>query len=96
MEVRKDEETNEYKIFRSDEVVYDDSYNSEITDQYNNQSTMVMREEEEQIYDKSNVKRRILRKDNNRYNSAAFSKIGFLILNIIVFIMSVYFIIIFK
>ena len=85
LEVRRDSETNEYKIFRGSEVVYE-------------QETQILeREEEGQVYDKRNVKVRRLVKENNRtFNNAAFSKIGFLVLNIIIFVMSVYFIIIFK
>ena len=44
LEVRRDSETNEYKIFRGSEVVYE-------------QETQILeREEEGQVYDKRNVK----------------------------------------
>ena len=82
--VYRDSETNEYKIFRGSEVVYE-------------QETQILEREEGQVYDKRNVKVRRLVKENNRtFNNAAFSKISFLVLNIIIFVMSVYFIIIFK
>ena len=85
LEVRKDSETNEYKIFRGTEIVYE------------NESQVLEKEEEGQSYEKTNIKVRKLVKENNRiFNNAAFSKISFLILNIIIFVMSVYFIIIFK
>ena len=85
LEVRKDSETNEYKILRGNEIVYE------------NESQALEKEEENQLYEKKNIKVRRLVKENNRpFNNAAFSKISFLVLNIIIFIMSIYFIIIFK
>ena len=85
LEVRKDSETNEYKIYRGSEIVY------------GNESQILEKEEESKNYEKKNIKvRRLVKEDNRTFNSAAFSKISFLILNIIIFIMSIYFIIIFK
>lgn len=85
LEVRKDSETNEYKIYRGSEIVYE------------NESQVLEKEEESKNYEKKNIKvRRLVKEDNRTFNNAAFSKISFLILNIIIFIMSIYFIIIFK
>jgi len=84
LEVRKDVETNEYKIFRGDEIVYENNYYSDKNNEYDSQ--LLEREEDEQIHDKKNIKVRRLTKDNDRFSNAAFSKIGFLILNIIIFI----------
>ena len=85
LEVRKDSETNEYKIYRGSEIVYE------------NESQVLEKEEESKNYDKKNIKvRKLVKEDNRTFNNAAFSKISFLILNIIIFIMSIYFIIIFK
>lgn len=85
LEVRKDSETNEYKIYRGNEIVYE------------NEPQALEKEEESKIYEKNNTKvRRLVKEDNKPFNNQAFSKISFLILNIIIFIMSIYFIIIFK
>lgn len=85
LEVRKDSETNEYKIYRGNEIVYE------------NEPQALEKEEESKIYEKNNTKvRRLVKEDNKTFNNQAFSKISFLILNIIIFIMSIYFIIIFK
>lgn len=80
-EVRKNENTNQYEIFVGGEVRYDNTNNIE-----NNQETIKNEHDEEKLEDlnKENVKVRRLVPQHN-LNNAAFTRIGFLILNVISF-----------
>lgn len=75
IEVRKNEETLEYEIYRSGEMIYKDE----------EQSEKVERNEEQLLYDsKENHKVRRLTPPNKPYG---FSNVSFLILNIMTFIL---------
>ena len=91
LEVRKDETTNEYQIFKGSEIVYGDKIEVEQSEEIKHDV-----DEEEISYDeqsKDKPKVRTLRPPSiNNYNNAAFSKIGFLLLVIGMFTFSIIFI----
>lgn len=81
-EVRKNENTNQYEIYISGEIKYDNTTNIE-----ESQETLQNDKDEEKMYEESRNKpktRKLIPPRN--LNNAAFTKIGFLILNIISFI----------
>lgn len=84
-EVRKNEDTNQYEIFKGSEKVYGKSQEQEETPELEHDT------EEEQTYeeqlDKENAKVRRLEKNNRFMNNAAFTKVGFLIINLLSFIL---------
>lgn len=89
-EVRKNEETNEYAIYKGGEVVYKENNQEELTMENeeitNNEA--IEKDEEKQLYErKDDVKRRILAPPKHFPNNKAFSNISFLVLNIITFIL---------
>lgn len=87
LEVRQDEITNEYKIFKGSEVIYGENY--QIEEELNNteQNLESEKDEEEKIYEnREKPKVRTLRPPQARnYNSAAFSSINILIFIITLF-----------
>ena len=89
LEVRKDEVTNKYQIYKGSEVVYGEEYINEL--ELNRDVP-----EEEMVYDevsKNKPKVRVLRPPSMKdYNNAAFSKMNFLLLVISMFTASVVFI----
>lgn len=83
-EVRKNENTNQYEIYKGSELVYGSGLNQE----ENDMSKEVERNEEEMVYEQNldKPKVRTLKKPMNNYNNAAFTKITFLVTNIVTFI----------
>lgn len=84
-EVRKNEEKNEYELYKGGEVIYRENEQEEVQEQ----ELEYQSEEEKQLYEnkeKENVKKRVLVPPKNYPNNRAFSKMSFLILNIITFI----------
>jgi len=91
LEVRKDEATNKYQIYKGSEIVYGDELEESNEMKLNND----IPEEEKSYEDKSKNKPkiRVLRPPSmNDYNNAAFSKMNFLLLVISMFIASIVFI----
>lgn len=84
-EVRKNEKTNQYEIYSSGELKYGNTNNLE------NESEIIEKElDEEKRYEEEQVKAKVRTRkleNINRFDSAAFTKIGFLIVNIISFIL---------
>lgn len=91
LEVRKDESTNKYQIYKGSEIVYGDELEESNEMELNNDIP-----EEERSYEdesKNKPKIRVLRLPSmNDYNNAAFSKMNFLLLVISMFTASVIFI----
>ena len=85
-EVRKNEETNQYAIYKGGEIVYRENNQTEENQVTNNMEPSYESEEDKQLYErKDNVKRRVLTPPKNYPSNMAFSKMSFLILNIISF-----------
>ena len=82
-EVRKNEDTNQYDIFKGSEKIYGHATELEQTPPQEHEF-----EEEKQTYEeqlnKANLKVRRLEK-KSFMNNAAFTKVGFLIINILTF-----------
>lgn len=92
-EVRKNENTGEYEIYKGSELVYGSSESPALEEQnqeLNNDPQLEHDTNEEQMsyesrYNKPKV-RRLVPTDPNQYsNRAAFTKVGFLIINIVTF-----------
>lgn len=89
-EVRKNEETNEYELYKGGEIVY----NQKEQEETNEQELEYQTEEEKELYenrtnkeDLKYVKKRVLTKQTDYPNNrAAFSKMSFLIVSIITFV----------
>lgn len=80
LEVRKNEETNQYQIYRGSELVYGDTFQNNDRQIISEKITDI--NEEEKIYENQNtkVKRLVPPKHQNYDNRAAFSKMNFLLL----------------
>lgn len=94
-EVRKNEQTNEYEIYKGSEIVYKENEVEEEQEQeieYKSaeeyeQELEYQNEEEKQLYEsRKNVKKRVLVPPRRNPNNYAFSKMSFIIINIITFI----------
>jgi len=81
-EVRRNENTNQYEIYVSGEIKYDNTTNIESKSETLQSGKIEEQQHEESI---NNPKTKKLTPPRNQ-NNAAFTKIGFLILNIISFI----------
>lgn len=80
-EVRKNTNTNKYEIYVSGEIKYDNTTNVE-----NESETLRNDHDEEQVMEESRNKPKVRKLTPQRnLNNAAFTKIGFLIINIISF-----------
>lgn len=86
LEVRKNPNTNEYQIYKGSEIVYGDSYQNEEQQEKTDDLIRDTNEEEQLHENRNKPKTRVLRyPQSNHYGNAAFSKIDFLLLNIIIF-----------
>jgi hypothetical protein len=91
LEVRKDEATNKYQIYKGSEIVYGD----ELEESNEMELNSDIPEEEMSYEDKSKYKpkTRVLRPPSmNNYHNAAFSKMNFLLLVISMFTASIVFV----
>lgn len=94
LEVRKNETTNQYQIYRGSEIVYGESYQNEESPDNTDQMVNEDRSEEEKAYENRNkpITRTLRPPQIRHYDNAAFSKMNFLILIIVMFTATITFI----
>ena len=88
-EVRKNNITNQYEIYKGQELVYSESFHNDNKYLENNSRQLEHNSDQEQmIYETRQYQpkvRKLTKPISSSYNNAAFTKIGLLIINIITF-----------